>query len=333
MNAPATIAETSAQLPVEQRAALALAAAPHETQLIELAQSAAGIVAITNADGYQECHARRVALKRARVAIASTGKAARDDATAFAKAVIAEEKRLIAIIEPEETRLQALQDAHDAAIAAAKQARETAEREHRAAIQARIDWIRERPVDAIGKPSAELRATIDTVNGLPITPELYGERTDEATNVRADVRAKLVAMLAGVVAIEQEAETLRLAREQFEREKRERDERIALEDAARASAKAAEDAARAAEQAQREQEAAAARAEQQRRDDEAAAARQRERATLEARADPWATLATIEQQAMAAINGKIHVNNALSDVVRLVNEVRAARAALNKVTP
>lgn len=52
----------------------------------------------------------RIALKKARVQIEKTGKALREDANAFAKAVIAKEKELIAIIEPEEDRLAAIEE-------------------------------------------------------------------------------------------------------------------------------------------------------------------------------------------------------------------------------
>ena len=52
----------------------------------------------------------RIELKNARVSISKKGKELRDDANKFAKAVIAKEKELIAIIEPEETRLSELEE-------------------------------------------------------------------------------------------------------------------------------------------------------------------------------------------------------------------------------
>lgn len=69
----------------------------------------------------QECHSAAMAATKARTAIVQAGKAARDDATRFSKAVIAEEARLIAIIQPEESRLKVLRDEWDA-----KEAREKA---------------------------------------------------------------------------------------------------------------------------------------------------------------------------------------------------------------
>jgi hypothetical protein len=52
----------------------------------------------------------RIALKNARVRIEKTGKGLREDAVKFQKAVIEKEKSLIAIIEPEEDRLSAIEE-------------------------------------------------------------------------------------------------------------------------------------------------------------------------------------------------------------------------------
>lgn len=52
----------------------------------------------------------RIALKRARVQIEKAGKIAREDAIKFQKDVISYEKKLIAVIEPEEDRLAAIEE-------------------------------------------------------------------------------------------------------------------------------------------------------------------------------------------------------------------------------
>lgn len=52
----------------------------------------------------------RIELKTARVAITKKGKEMREEALAFQKAVIAKEKELVAIIEPEESRLEAIEE-------------------------------------------------------------------------------------------------------------------------------------------------------------------------------------------------------------------------------
>ena len=83
-----------------------------------------------------------MALASARIAISKTGKAARDDATKFSKAVIAEEASLIEITAAEEKRLLALRDAWDEQVAIEKAAKEQAERERITEIHRRIAEIR-----------------------------------------------------------------------------------------------------------------------------------------------------------------------------------------------
>jgi hypothetical protein len=125
-------------VPVSVRAAKALAMQDRETELVELAASTADITAITNPDGYKQVRSARLVLKNLRVDIQNAGKQAREDATAFQKAVIAEEKRLIKLIEPEETRLEALEVAEDERIAAVKQAEIDAEAARQANAAAEI---------------------------------------------------------------------------------------------------------------------------------------------------------------------------------------------------
>ena len=103
----------STALTVQERASVALGSAKHEAKLVELAKQSTAIVAITNPAAYKELHTARMALKTERVNLEKEGKAAREDATKFSKAVIVEEARLIAIIEPEERRLEAIQTEHD----------------------------------------------------------------------------------------------------------------------------------------------------------------------------------------------------------------------------
>lgn len=52
----------------------------------------------------------RISLRDARVAITKKGKEMREEAQSYAKQVIAKEKELVAIIEPEEERLQSIED-------------------------------------------------------------------------------------------------------------------------------------------------------------------------------------------------------------------------------
>ena len=87
------------ELTVTARAALALSSEQTRKDLKELVAKSANIREVKNAAGRDECHGAAMALVRARTTITKTGKAAREDAAAFQKAVIAEEKSLIAITE------------------------------------------------------------------------------------------------------------------------------------------------------------------------------------------------------------------------------------------
>jgi len=63
----------------------------------------------TDAAQLEKITTARKGLKKARVEIEKTGKVWREDATKFSKLVIAKEKELVAIIEPEELRLEQLE--------------------------------------------------------------------------------------------------------------------------------------------------------------------------------------------------------------------------------
>lgn len=127
--------ESATELTVTDRAGQILKFDERKAQLAELAKVSERIVEITNTAGYQECHAARMDLKNTRIDIQKVGKDAREEATAFSKAVIAKEKVLIGIIEPEEARLQKIQDEWDAAREAERQAKVRAEQERIAAIE------------------------------------------------------------------------------------------------------------------------------------------------------------------------------------------------------
>src|SRR5574337_24703 len=130
---------TETALTVAERAAIAIGAPAYEIALVDLVKESASLVQIKDKSGYQQAHSARMRLKGTRVEIQKRAKDAREDAQAFSKAVIAEEKRLIALVEPEEDRLQGLQDVWDAAREAEKQARIQAEEarvaKHRANIR------------------------------------------------------------------------------------------------------------------------------------------------------------------------------------------------------
>lgn len=116
-------------LPPAARAALVLNSTKTEADLKQLANSLKAITLVNSLAGREQAHAMAMTARTARTTIEKLGKAARDDATKFSKAVIAEEDRLIEIIQSEETRVMGLRNAWDAAEAARKEAEAQKERE------------------------------------------------------------------------------------------------------------------------------------------------------------------------------------------------------------
>ena len=249
--------EPTTALTVTARAALALSSEQTRKDLKELVAKSANIVEVKNAAGRDECHGAAMALVRARTTITKTGKAAREDAAAFQKAVIAEEKSLIAITEGEETRLLALRDAWDAARAAEKAEAERIERLRIEQIHLRIADIREAGNLALQcRTSAMVESLIEKMTGQVL--DGFDEFTEEAENTRTATLARMKEISdiklaeeqerARVLA-EQEAERQRLAAEraenariaaELERQRKEvaEAERIAAQERAQQEAKA-----------------------------------------------------------------------------------------------
>lgn len=206
MNATTKEQQTALSLP--ERAAVALGAAEHEIKLRELVKSSADIVAVIDPSGREQAHRIGMTLKTARVTIEKTGKAAREDATAFSKAVIAEEKRLVGLIVPEEERVLSLRDQFDAAEQARKDALILAERQRTDAIQAAIQAIREIPISMAGKSSQDISSCIAGLVGT-IPDEFYQEFIEQARAARHESLDKLAAMETAQRGIEIEAESQR----------------------------------------------------------------------------------------------------------------------------
>lgn len=360
MNTEAAAVEPQEQttaLTVQQRAVAAMGSTEALVASLRAAvEKSAGIVKITNDDGYKEADAARKALKRERVELERRGKVAREDAQAFAKAVIAEEKRLVAIIEPEEDRLAGLVKAEDDRKAAEARKALEAEQQRIATINKRIAWIVNRALDLVGKLPHEIAQAVDDLVALPITDELYGEFREQAEAARGIVLDKLRTMRDAAVKAEADAKALEEARAELARKQaaldaadRERADRIAKEDAERKFANDWDDAHRENEQrdhdAKRDAEFAfacdweSAHAENRRRDEAKAEAERRriarkERAELEAKADPWAALARIGRFARDARSHRpIAVDvlsDALSEIQIEVDAVEQYRVELGK---
>lgn len=286
-----------------------------KAKLADLAVQSVRIVEITNPAGYQEAQRARVELKATRVDIQKRGKAAREDATAYSKAVIEAEKELIAVIEPEESRLQALQDAWDAAREAERQAKIEAERQRVDAIQKRIAAIRALPAVA-GRGSSQIEETL-SIAQVEIGDDFH-EFTESAKAAQAEVIETLRGMIEEAKASE-EAERVRVAEEHA------RAEAMRIE-AERLAAERAELERLRAEQAERE------RIEREARDEELAA----ERGKIEAeRAELRAAQEAQRKAEEDALNAEIERQREADRIARQEAEAKAkaereARAAAEK---
>lgn len=278
-------------LPPSERAALALNSSQTERDLRELAVKHASIQAIKDKAGRDQAHGAAMEVKRARTTVERIGKEARDDATKFSKAVIAEQNRLVAIIEPEEQRLLALRDAWDTEQEKIKEAAAAAERFRVEQIMGRIEAIRDfqrmaldcrtsaavqrlqeglAKVDLTGMDEFDaqaMQAFAETADALAKIREQREAEEAERARIKAAQEAEAARIAAERAALEQErAEAA--ARAQAEAEKLAK-ERAALE-AARIKFEQRQKAHEARERAEREAKEAAARLEAEQRAAEAA---------------------------------------------------------------
>lgn len=284
----------SAAMPPAERAALALNSSQTERDLLALATKHASIQVIKDKAGRDQAHGAAMEVKRTRTTIERTGKEARDDATKFSKAIIAEQGRLIAIIEPEERRLTALRDAWDAEQEKIKEAAAAAERFRVEQIMGRIDAIKgfERMARDC-RTSSTVQRLLEAMSKIDLTG--MDEFEDQALHVFSEVTEAVQQILAqrqadeaerARIKAEHEAEAARLAAERAELER----QRVAAAAKANAEAdrlakeRAALEAARIEfEQRQRAHDERE-RAEQQAREEaaQAAAAKSAEEAALSA---------------------------------------------------
>lgn len=276
-----TTALTVAQLPVAQRAIVALRFdEKKELELRELAARTTDITSITNADGRAQVHAARMVLKNQRLQLKGDAEADREDANDYCKAVIALQKKAIAIIEPEEDRLQKLQDAWDEAIEAEKQAKIAAEQKRVADLQARVVYLRGNQILTPASGSALIADHISDLEAEQVDAS-FEEYQQQAEETKATGLERLRALHAAAVAHEAEQARLNAEREELEQLraaqiKRDAEERARIAEEER-QAKAARDAEAAKQAAElkeaREKQQAEAAAERKRIADEEAAAK------------------------------------------------------------
>lgn len=325
---------------VQERAAVALKSPTAEKALRALVAGTIDIGAPTNRAGREQCHSAAMAALKARTEIVSAGKAARAYATAFSKAVIAEEARLVAIIEPEEKRLKALRDAWDAEQERIRHEKERTEKARVDAILLRIDEIRDKPVFASAGGVDVCRALIAWLD-LPERKEGFAEFEKKAELAIKSARASVSEILAAkeaeaAAAAEAKKEAARIAAEQAEAKARlaaemaEFERQKAAQEAAAAIERKAEADRIAAERAKVEAEQAAARA----KIEAERAAFEAERAAASAKIEAERKRAADEAAAeRAIIEAKVKAIRDADDEARRKEEAAEAarRAAMSEV--
>lgn len=215
---------------LQQRAVAAINAEPDAVLKKYAAAAAASVTDVTDEDGYEAAELVRKNLKKLRTGIDAKAKAAREDAQEFSKAVIAEAKRLVGIIRPEEERIQGLCSKWEQRKEEERKERERKERERVLAISGRINEIQQTAAKMIGKKSSLMQSARDAIDGIIIDADEFGEFTDEALDAKLAAVEKLDAMIAERkvfeeavrVAEEAAAEAARLAAEQRREEEAEK---------------------------------------------------------------------------------------------------------------
>lgn len=296
--------DESKELTLPERAAIALKS--NDKELIKLAAESKDIVTVTNQDGFAQAQRHRMVLRNTRTDIEKRGKAAREDAQKFTKAIIEEEKRLIGLINPEENRLQSVQDEFTAKIEAEKQAKIDAEIKRKADIQAAIDELSANL--QFGDTSASIQAKIDRITRIEITEPVFQERTAEANDTRNISLATLAEAFESVTAAEEGRKLQEAARIKAEQEAAAQREATAKAEAeatrirAEADAKrqAEERAAAEAERKKLEEQQKAERAARIKAEQEAEKLRAEAKALLDAKRAEEAAKAEAERKAAAA---------------------------------
>lgn len=201
------------------RAMIVLSSSTTEAQLRGMVQDAASITDVIDPDGREQAHRMGMKLRTARTTIEKAGKAARDDANAFAKAVIDEQKRLIGITEGEERRIMELRDAYDAKIEAEKEAIRKAEADRVRAIQDKIAQIMEMPRQMVSATADEIAIEREALAQFTPSEDEFQEFVKSCGDARSFAMAELEKLHAGAVARETAAAALAEERARLDAER------------------------------------------------------------------------------------------------------------------
>lgn len=207
------------ELTVTERAKKALALAQTEEQLQELARKSEDLTEINSTADYELVKRSALVLRDARVDLQKIGKAARDDANAFSKAIIAEEAHLVGIISPEENRLKAIRKAADDKEAEKLAEARRLEEARVADINRRIGEINKLAETLVTTTAEELEKRLEAAKDVSATVDYFAEFTEQAAEARYEAIDILEKALAARRDFEaQKAEQDRIAAEQAERQ-------------------------------------------------------------------------------------------------------------------
>ena len=271
------------EITIQQRAIVAIGGSQYETDLRALAAKSADITSITNKAGLDQCHAHRVAIKRERLVISKKAIAATEDAKLFVAAVRSREKSLVALLQPEEWRLDDLQDGYTAEQERIKREAKQREKERVDGIMARIEEIRNAPVVAATATAHECDLLLLNLDRYKVD-DTFSEFQGRAAVALVDAKAGVAAILDAKISAAEEAARIKAEQEaaaaahaaevaEFERMKAEADEQRRQEQAKEREAADEREAKRRAEIAE---ERAKEKEEQDERDRIAAEARKAE---------------------------------------------------------
>lgn len=215
-------------------------------------------------------HDYRMELKAARVDIEKCGKAIREDANKFQKAVIAKERELIAMIEPEEKRLKELEEAAEKHGLMEERKRKLPER------MERLKTVQE------CLSEGEVFNEDDVLKMDDVTFEAYFNSLQGALNAKAATKLE-AEKKAAAEAQEAKDKELREREAALEAEKKAHEAKVAKEEADRLEKERLEREAK--EKAEREAQEAKEKAEREAREEEARQAAMK----AEARFQAWLT--------------------------------------------
>jgi len=175
------------------------------------------VVEIKDDADYELVKRAGIELGKVRVSIEKDGKTARDDANALSKAIIAEQKRLVAIIGPEESRLKALRkEIDDKAEREAEEARQV-EVARIETIRTNIAGIQELARVLPQDNAATIQGALNTVEAVDLSA--FAEYTDQAAAAAQSAIFILEAALKARKEFEaQQADQARIAKEQAEKQ-------------------------------------------------------------------------------------------------------------------